>query len=114
MSLDIYLLPQPCPHCGGTEDGWSGNITHNLTAMASAAGLYYAIWRPDEYQHGCRARNLIPDVEEGLKWLHENEDEARKHEPKNKWGSYDGLIDFVQDYLSALHRFPDADVEVSR
>ena len=110
MSLDIELRMPACPHCGSSPEGWEGNITHNLTRMASAAGIYKALWRPEELFKNPKARNIMPIVERGLKWLEENEEEARKFDSPNGWGTYDDFIDFVQVYLGALYSFPDAEV----
>ena len=48
MSLDVYLSPRKCRHCGHAQEGYSSNITHNLGAMAREAGIYEACWRPEE------------------------------------------------------------------
>lgn len=48
MSLDITLYTPMCAHCGRSGEGYSANITHNLGAMAEAAGIYLALWRPEE------------------------------------------------------------------
>lgn len=42
MSLDITL------RAVRPVDVFSSNITHNLNAMAEAAGIYRQIWRPEE------------------------------------------------------------------
>lgn len=58
MSLDVALF-QPttvtCEKCGheqhvsnGEQWLFDANITHNLNRMAGAAGIYDALWRPDE------------------------------------------------------------------
>ena len=47
MSLDIWMETQPCHHCGRSDPGWEGNITHNLTAMANFVGIYEALWHPE-------------------------------------------------------------------
>ena len=53
MSLDFWLCStKTCPNCGhhiGTERVvFERNITHNLSAMAGAAGIYEALWCPEE------------------------------------------------------------------
>lgn len=35
-------------HINEVNDGYHANITHNLGKMAEAAGIYHALWRPDE------------------------------------------------------------------
>ena len=41
-------------------------------------------------------------------------DTYRSHNPSNGWGTYDGLVAFVSDYLSACIASPNAEVSVSR
>lgn len=109
MSLDVYLTIPP------TEpvEVYSRNITHNLTAMAREAGLYEALWRPEE--NGIhKAWQLIEVLREGLNTLLMDPPKFKAHNPSNGWGDYDGLVDFVQQYLAACERNPQADVSVSR
>lgn len=96
----------------GTEV-FSANITHNLGEMASAAGLYDALWRPDE--HGItKAHQLIAPLTAGLQALLAEPDRFKAFNPANGWGDYDGLVDFVARYRAACEQYPDADVGVSR
>ncbi len=44
MSLDVHLEDE-----NGNDLYWR-NITHNLTTMASTAGLYECLWRPEELE----------------------------------------------------------------
>ena len=107
MSLDVYLeAVQPC------EVYWR-NITHNLGAMARAAGVYRELWRPDEIGI-TTAGQLIEPLRRGVQWLKDNPDEARKHNPPNGWGDYEGLLLFCQSYLQACEDNPEASVRVSR
>lgn len=50
MSLDVYLYV--LVDTGGAEphraELFSANITHNLSRMAAAAGIYECLWRPEE------------------------------------------------------------------
>jgi len=38
----------------------------------------------------------------------------KKHNPKNGWGDYEGLVRFVKEYLKACIDYPDAEIKVSR
>lgn len=105
MSLDVDLM--------GRASIYSANITHNLTNMADAAGLYEALWRPEEKGYKI-ASDLIPVLETGLKKLKRTPAKFRKLSPENGWGSYDGLVGFVAAYLEACRENPDAEIEVSR
>lgn len=113
MSLDVYLTQR-----GGTASPRDGifirrNITHNLGKMASEAGIYAALWRPDENNIE-RAWQLVEPLSAGLAKLEMNPTGFKLLNPKNGWGDYDGLVDFVRSYLAACKEFPDAHVRVSR
>lgn len=81
MSLDVELIShekKACPHCGGAilvgEGGqaldpaviYSDNITHNLRGMAREAGIYEALWRPDEHGY-VYARDIVALLDAGLR-----------------------------------------------
>lgn len=98
---------------GETTQLYSRNITHNLTTMAKAAGIYEPLWRPDEIGI-TYARDLIEPLAVGYVRLVDEPDEFRKHNPANGWGTYESLVEFVADYLAACIRHPDATVDVWR
>ena len=107
MSLDVYLQKMV------KSDVYTDNITHNLNKMAGEAGIYEALWRPDE--HGLtHAHQLIPILEEGLAKLRANPEHFEKFNPPNGWGNYVGLVTFVRDYLDACKCHPDAEVYACR
>lgn len=107
MSLDVMLkVIAPC-------EIYSRNITHNLGAMAKAADVYMALWRPDEIGI-TKARDLIVPLAKGLETLKSDPDTFMALNPPNGWGSYDALVDFIAHYLNACIENPDAIVEVSR
>lgn len=95
---------------------FDGNITHNLSRMADEAVLYLALWRPEDLSisHLPKAKDLIFLLESGLAALKERPDFYRQFNPKNGWGTYEGLVDFVERYLDACKAYPDADVHASR
>lgn len=105
------------------DDGYAyvydANITHNLGRMADQAredgahSLYDVLWRPDE--HGLtHARDLLPYLRDGLAILTSDPEHFKQWNPENGWGDYDGLVRFVVGYLTAVERWPDAEVQVSR
>jgi len=62
MSLDVYLtVTKPTLV-------FEGNITHNLGAMAREAGIYEALWRPEEI-NVTTAEQLIEPLTVGLEKL---------------------------------------------
>ena len=96
-----------------SEGVYSANITHNLNQMADAAGLYQALWRPEEIGI-THAAQLIEPLSVGLELLRSNPARFATLNPANGWGSYDGLVRFVADYLEACASYPSAEVSVSR
>lgn len=110
MSLDVSLtkiLP-PTP-----TEIYTDNITHNLNTMAGEAGIYEHLWRPDEIGI-TKAGELIEPLKVGLALLKSDPERFKAFNPKNGWGTYDGLVGFVVDYLAACEKDPDADIEISR
>lgn len=113
MSLDVDLMvTQPV-------SVYSGNITHNLGEMASYVKfdgdltLYDVLWRPDE--HGFRYAKDIEDYLDTAWNILMSEPEFYKtFNPKNGWGTYEGLCKFVYEYRNACWDNPDAELEVSR
>jgi len=109
-------FPGECPslaHVGGDSTIYNANITHNLTGMADAAGIYKALWRPDE--NGItKAHQLVEPLSAGLEKLRADPDRFSTFNPANGWGRYEGLVAFVEKYLNACRENPDADVTVSR
>ena len=114
MSLDVDLIvTQPV-------SVYSGNITHNLTAMAGAVvlsngmTLYDVLWRPDEQQGLKFARDIVDLLDEGWNILLSDPEKYKQFNPENGWGSYDGLEKFVYNYRNACWDNPDAELRVSR
>jgi hypothetical protein len=117
MSLDVHLYEANlCPHCNGVlgdTSVYDANITHNLNKMATAAGIYAHLWRPDEI--GVKyAKELITPLAEGLAKLKADPVGFGKYDAPNGWGTYPALVGFVEKYLDACIEHPDAKVEVSR
>lgn len=92
---------------------YHANITHNLNAMEREAGLYQYLWRPEEVGI-THARQLIEPLRTGLKLMEGDPERFRALNPPNGWGSYEGLMGFVEDYVLACERYPDAEVSISR
>lgn len=120
MSLDVYLIQKEvCEHCGHeTGDGtevYSANITHNLVRMAEAAGIYKALWYPDDDEvDASKAKHLVPFLEQGIDKLKSDPAHFRRFNATNNWGTYDDFVPFVEKYLKACKEYPEAYVSVSR
>jgi len=96
-----------------TNEVFSANITHNLGTMADEAGLYQYLWRPEEINI-TKAGELIEPLRQGLHELKMNPDKYKQFNPDNGWGSYDGLVRFVENYLNACYEYPEANVYADR
>lgn len=113
MSLDVYLSPPKCPHCGNAPEGYSSNITHNLNKMAKEAGIYYHCWRPEEIGV-TKASQLIEPLRAAVALMKADKPRFEKHNAENGWGTYKHFLPWVEQYLAACESTPDADVSVSR
>lgn len=109
MSLDVYLEKEITQVC----DVFSQNITHNLNAMAEAAGIYKELWCPEEIGI-TKAAQLIEPLSRGLALLKSDPGRFQRFDAPNGWGRYEHLVRFVSDYIQACTENPDADVRVSR
>lgn len=110
MSLDVYLSKK----IDGNEVGLYGsNITHNLGKMAAKAGIYEALWLPEE-KGWKKAKDIIEPLEIGLSKLRARPQHFRKFDAPNGWGTYEHFVPFVEEYLEACKKFPSAKITVSR
>ena len=103
MSLDIYLTTK------APVTVFSANITHNLTAMADAAGIYQHIWHPEELGI-TKAQQLIKPLKTALKLLKSDPDGFKRYDNEKAWGQYNDFVSFVQDYLTACKAKPRASI----
>ena len=115
-----------------TSNVFDYNITHNLTGMANACGLYEPLWRPhllksnwiatenydEEYKfetdNPSEAWEIITKLKEGIEELKSNPEKYKKYNPDNGWGNYEGLLKFAEEYLKACENYPNAIIGVSR
>lgn len=122
MSLDVYLnskekVKKTCGCCDHEYEDYeriyNSNITHNLGKMAKEAGIYEALWRPEEIGIDT-ASQLIEPLTAGLKKMKDNPGHYKKFDAENGWGLYIHFVPFVEEYLNACIFHPDASVTVSR
>ncbi len=92
---------------------YDANITHNLREMADKAGIYYALWRPEEIEK-YKAKDIIELLEKGLAELKSKPEYFEQFNSPNGWGMYEHFVPFVEKYLEACKEYPEADIYVSR
>jgi hypothetical protein len=114
VSLDVCLIYNACPGCGrGETTAYDANITHNLSPMADAAGIYGALWRPEEIG-ATKASDIVPLLRDGLARLKNDPARYLMFNPSNGWGTYEGLVRWTEKYLAACEEHPSAMIWVSR
>jgi len=121
MSLDIYLINKvesDCPTCGKPnfeheEQVYWANITHNLGKMATEAGIYEALWRPEQIGK-TKASEIVDLLEKGLAALKAQPEHFEKFNSPNGWGIYEHFVPFVEKYLTACKEYPNANISISR
>lgn len=96
-----------------TDEVFSANITHNLGRMANEASVYACCWRPEEngFTH---AKQLIEPLRTGIALMESDPPRFKQHNPSNGWGTYEGLVSWLKEYLRACEDYPDAEVSVWR
>ena len=92
---------------------FSENITHNLGTMADKAGIYYALWRPEEKGYK-KAGDVVKVLEKGLKNLKDKPEYCKKFNAENGWGMYEHFVPFVENVLEACKKYPSATIFISR
>lgn len=120
MSLDVNLLrgkwvsyDEGASHSFEREYVYAANITHNLGEMAREAGIYKALWRPEDINK-VRAEGIIELLETGLADLKARPKHFEKFNSPNGWGLYKHFVPFVEEYLNACKEHPKCFIEVSR
>lgn len=123
MSLDVFLTQETNGLYPDEEaltpnkTVYRGNITHNLNDMAdnvilsNGKTLYDYLWCPDE-NNVKKGKDLILVLTQGLAELINNPDKYKQYNPSNGWGTYQGLVKFLVNYLKACIEFPQATVYI--
>lgn len=96
---------------------YKANITHNLNNMADEVGLYEVLWHPNRLfpeGHVIKAHDILPIMIKGFTELLLQKGRLVPLEVENKgWGTYDGLVSFVYNYIRACQEHPNATVVAS-
>lgn len=101
-----------------TNEFWYGNITHNLTEMAEDClsfeeeyqhyNLYDLLWRDTQVPFtGVYLNIYIAHLAYCLYVLKNDPDHFKKFNPENGWGTYEQLVNFVEDFIKALINMPE-------
>lgn len=110
MSLTIAL--EITVDTGGEEpfvaDLWQRNITTNLAAMWTRAGMAGAFRDADKRLAGA----LLPQLEAGVAAMLNDPLAFEKLNPPDGWGNYEGALKFAQSYRDACRRHPKATVRI--
>ena len=114
MSLDVWLYMDI--DTGGKElkqiELFEANITHNLTGMADAAGIYTALWHPEDM--GAKyAGDIVGVIEKGLEKMKSDPEKFEAYNAHNGWGLYEHFVPWVEKYLEACKEHPRALIGVS-
>jgi len=106
VSLDVSLY---------VGDGcvFDANITHNLGAMADAAGIYEPVWRPEEVGIVVAAQ-LIEPLRKGIDAMECDPKHFKTFNASNGWGLYENFLPWLQRYLAACEEYPTATVRAWR
>lgn len=118
MGLNIYFYDGV--DCGAKEIEIESNlrITHNLNTLVDKLGklvdlpYYEVIWRPDELFELKNGEvptkfvlSFLPDL---IKNLLEYEDCLTEYLPSNGYGTFEGLITFLCNYLKECYTHQEA------
>lgn len=97
----------------GNSRVFSANITHNLTRMAKAAGIYDLLWDLTiEGEDILTAGQMTEQLRMGIERMESDPDTYKTYNPTNGWGSYDDFIPWLKELLEACEEFPDAHVTI--
>ncbi len=91
------------------DELWTKNITHNLSEMAEHViindqiNLCDLLWKPKDNGFDIVTQIYIDYISNALRILKSKKKELEKFNPKNNWGNYDLLLDFVNEYMDVLN-----------
>lgn len=112
MGLNIYFFNEQGKEI---EEDYHLQITHNLNKVVSACGelvgksYYEAIWRPDTLTGLENGKvpvlfivSYLPDL---IRDLIKYESVLTQYLPKNGYGTFEGLIEFLCNYLKECYTY---------
>jgi len=86
------------------------NITYNLADM-----YYKCIDKEKGFKKldGMNCKEALPIINNAIQDMLNNADEYRKLNPKNGWGSYEGLLSSLQEMRNCCENNPDGIIDIS-
>jgi hypothetical protein len=99
-----------CPTCGHESEEheeWSFSPTYNLTAMFREAGFYLRDF------DGEPAPEVLAVMAPAVALMEGDPTRFRKHDAPNGWGTYDGIMPSLREFVEALEKYPTAIVRVT-
>ena len=113
LSVHLYVNVDTGSDEITTFEVYHSSITHNLAPMAKDAGIYEALWRPEEVPYNTAGELTVP-LWKGLQKLKSNPEHYKQFDSPNGWGVYEHFVPFVEKYLEACKEHPKTLIEVSR
>lgn len=104
MSLDFYLV-KVLP-----TNVYSRNITHNVGAMWTQAGVRDALYNSE----GLKASEVLRVLRSGLSLMKKYPNKFKALNPENGWGNYEGALAFLTSVIAACEEDPDAIIHISK
>lgn len=112
MGIDVSLEYRPCKTCNHTpEAAFEGGYTYNVSKM------WYLIY-PDApgivHVDDLTGRSAIPTLEYAIDVMCKRKNEMLQLQPGNRWGTYEGFLQFLREMLAASQDNPDLIWRISR
>ena len=111
MSASFSQKKPKCPTCGHKEDYESIQITYNISP------IWYAMFPEDDRIipiDGLTGKEAETRLTDAIQKMLGNEDELKKLNPQNGWGSFDGLLKCLIEIQHHCKINPDLTWEVWR
>ena len=107
MSLDFCIHPITIvtSHCQ--------NITHNLSEMASEAGIYECLWRTEENGFET-AGQIVEPLRKAIADMKARPDHYRQFNAANGWGAYKDFLPWLEKLLPVCEANPGAAITAGR
>ena len=107
MSWDIELVIDTggdSPACVDVV----GNMTWNVSPM------YYDALGDDGLRQldGMLSRDAITILKHAIKKMEDNPDHYRAMNPKNRWGNYEGALEFLRKLLNSCIKHPKTTIRI--